>query len=398
MKRAARRLGVSIMATSRTSHSSDVSYTLPEGIDDLYLTGTDAIDGTGNILDNQIFGNNADNIIQGLEGNDTLLGADGEDIVIGGAGDDQLDGGQGSDSLWGEDGDDSLSGDAGDDALLGGNGFDNLLGGDGNDILDGGAGGDTMIGGAGDDVYSVDDFADIVVEEADTTMVTTILVSVDENGVQGSSGSFIPVFSPDGTKIAFEAGEINSRDIFVKDLNSGLVTLVSTDSNGVQGDNGSHTPVFSPDGTKIAFASDATNLVAGDTSGNFDIFVKDLSTGLVTRVSTDSSGVSVGGASGGGDKISFPLDFSPDGTKIVFVSSASNLVADDTNSRLDIFVKDLNSGLVTRVSTDSNGVEGNEDSYSPVFSPDGTKIAFASNAANLVAGDTNGTYDIFIKT
>jgi Tol biopolymer transport system component len=279
-----------------------------------------------------------------------------------------------------------------------GNSLNNHITGNvGANILDGAVGADTLEGGAGDDIYVVDDGNDVVVEQANTTMVTTILVSVDENGVQGSSGSFIPVFSPDGTKIAFEAGEINSRDIFVKDLNSGLVTLVSTDSNGVQGDNGSHTPVFSPDGTKIAFASDATNLVAGDTSGNFDIFVKDLSTGLVTRVSTDSSGVSVGGASGGGDKILFPLDFSPDGTKIAFVSSASNLVAGDTNGTYDIFVKDLNSGLVTRVSTDSNGVEGNNDSYSSVFSPDGTKIAFASNASNLVAGDTNGTCDIFVK-
>ena len=68
------------MATSRITQNSDVSYTLPDGIDDLVLTGTDPIDGTGNSLDNQIFGNNANNIIQGLEGNDTLYGIDGDDI------------------------------------------------------------------------------------------------------------------------------------------------------------------------------------------------------------------------------------------------------------------------------------------------------------------------------
>jgi Ca2+-binding RTX toxin-like protein len=55
--------------------------------------------------------------------------------------------------------------------LLGGDGFDNLVGGDGNDILDGGAGGDTMIGGAGDDLYEVDDFSDIVIEQGATVEV-----------------------------------------------------------------------------------------------------------------------------------------------------------------------------------------------------------------------------------
>ncbi len=66
---------------------------------------------------------------------------------------------------------------------------------------------------------------------------------------------------------------------------------MSTDSNGVEGNEDSYSPVFSPDGTKIAFASNAANLVAGDTNGTYDIFVKDLNTGLMTRVSTDSNGL-----------------------------------------------------------------------------------------------------------
>ncbi|HNL79391.1 MAG TPA: tandem-95 repeat protein, partial [Agitococcus sp.] len=136
------------MAISRTTHTSDVSYTLPEGVDDLILTGTDNIEGTGNILDNQITGNVGDNILQGLEGNDTLLGMDGADV------------------------------------LLGGIGADNLDGGNGNDVLNGGTGGDTMIGGAGDDVYVVDDFADIVVEEVDNgtdTVQSTVSYTLGNN-------------------------------------------------------------------------------------------------------------------------------------------------------------------------------------------------------------------------
>jgi hypothetical protein len=82
----------------------------------------------------------------------------------------------------------------------------------------------------------------------------------------------------------------------------------------------------------------------------------------------------------------------------VFWSHATNLVAGDTNGDDDIFVKDLNSGLLTRVSTDSNGVQGNSGSHVPVFSPDGTQIAFQSDATNLVAGDTNNSRDIFLAT
>ena len=86
------------MATSRITQTSDVSYTLPEGVDDLILTGTDNIDGTGNTLDNQITGNVGNNVLQGLEGSDTLLGGDGSDILDGGLGADYLLGGAGDDT------------------------------------------------------------------------------------------------------------------------------------------------------------------------------------------------------------------------------------------------------------------------------------------------------------
>ena len=97
------------------------------------------------------------------------------------------------------DGEDNLVLTGVDDINGTGNSLNNHITGNvGANILDGAVGADTLEGGAGDDIYVVDDGNDVVVEQANTTMVTTILVSVDENGVQ-SSGSFIPVFSPDGT-------------------------------------------------------------------------------------------------------------------------------------------------------------------------------------------------------
>ncbi|MFG1339985.1 VCBS domain-containing protein [Xanthobacter autotrophicus] len=239
--------------------------------------------------------------------------------------------------------------------------------------------------------------SDIFVKDLTTGAVTR--VSTDAAGTQGNYDSYSPVFSPDGTKVAFwsfasnlVAGDTNNtEDIFVKDLTTGAITRVSTDAAGVQGNSESSGPVFSPDGTKVAFFSGASNLVAGDTNGTYDIFVKDLTTGAVTRVSTDAAGAQ------GNNYSSSPV-FSPDGTKVAFLSAASNLVAGDTNGAYDTFVKDLTTGAVTRVSTDAAGAQGNNYSYgSPVFSPDGTKVAFRSYASNLVAGDTNGTYDIFVK-
>ncbi|WP_271581438.1 TolB family protein [Bradyrhizobium sp. CCBAU 45389] len=159
--------------------------------------------------------------------------------------------------------------------------------------------------------------------------------------------------------------------------NADAFTRVSTSATGAQADGASVQAVFSPDGTKVAFASYADNLVPGDTNGAPDVFVKDLSTGAITLVSTDASGVQLGG---------YQPIFSPDGTKLAFAAGA------------DIFVKDLATGALTRVSTSASG--GQADGFSttnPIFSPDGTKVAFLSDADNLVPDDTDHLRDIFIK-
>src|SRR6266550_4433539 len=84
---------------------------------------------------------------------------------------------------------------------------------------------------------------------------------------------------------------------------------------------------------------------------------------------------------------------SADGRYVAFMSGASNLVPGDT-SFFDIFVKDTQTGAITRVSTDSSGAQANEHSYEPTISADGRFVVFTSEASNLVAGDTNGTSDI----
>jgi Tol biopolymer transport system component len=117
--------------------------------------------------------------------------------------------------------------------------------------------------------------------------------------------------------------------------------------------------------------------------------VHDRLTGQTTRVSVASDG-----AQGNGD--SECPSISADGRYVAFASLASNLVPGDTNGRMDIFVHDRLTGQTTRVSVASDGTEGNGDSGFPSISADGRYVAFASLASNLVPGDTNGTWDVFV--
>ena len=142
---------------------SSVAWTLSLNVENLTLTGTANVNGTGSSANNVLVGNSGNNTLDGGSGNDTVDGGDGNDSILGGSGDDTLLGGLGTDTLNagsgndvlnGGDGTDTLDGGAGDDQLLGGAGNDTLTGGSGADQLTGGIGNDTMTGGSGNDLYN----------------------------------------------------------------------------------------------------------------------------------------------------------------------------------------------------------------------------------------------------
>jgi Tol biopolymer transport system component len=171
----------------------------------------------------------------------------------------------------------------------------------------------------------------------------------------------------------------------------GVRTLVSVDATGVLGNGASDSGALSADGRFVAFVSAATNLVSVDTNQFRDVFVKDLETGTTERVSVSTAGAEGNGPAGGRPAIS------ADGRYVAFVSAASNLVQNDQNNESDVFVRDRSAMTTARVSVSGAGAEANAASFQPALSADGAVVAFVSKASNLVAGDTNGQVDVFVR-
>jgi hypothetical protein len=233
----------------------------------------------------------------------------------------------------------------------------------------------------------------------DRELGTTIRVSVDSSGGQadGESGGWLSI-SSDGQYVAFLSNATNlvpgdtndSSDVFVYDRQSAITTRVSVASSGAQGNDYSCCPSLSADGRFVAFSSSASNLVGSDTNGVDDIFLRDRQSGTTARLSVDSFGVEANQASG------FPPSISADGRFVAFESLATNLVSGDTNGVEDVFIRDRQSGSTTRVSVASTGEQAGGPSYLPAISPEGSYVGFTSMASNLVAGDTNSVMDVFV--
>jgi Tol biopolymer transport system component len=131
--------------------------------------------------------------------------------------------------------------------------------------------------------------------------------------------------------------------VFLRDRSSGTTERISVSTSGTEGDGASSDPALSADGRWVVFQSAATNLVAGDTNGKIDVFLRDRGTGTTSRVS-----ISTGGFEGDGD--STHPDISADGRFIVWQSNATNLIASDSNAKLDVFVRDVVSNVTNRLS------------------------------------------------
>jgi Tol biopolymer transport system component len=234
----------------------------------------------------------------------------------------------------------------------------------------------------------------------DRRMGTTELVSIDSASVQGNGASFFASISADGRYVAFQSiadnlvpGDTNhATDIFVRDRQTHSTERVSIDSIGRQGNDISEFASISADGRYVAFASLATNLVPGNAGTHQQIYVHDRRSGATTRVSESPLGLAADDDCG-----AVCLSMSADGRYVAYNSLADNLVQGDTNHTWDVFIRDRLRDVTERVSLSSGGAQGNNQSFGPALSIDGRYVAFISDASNLVVGDTNGNQDTFVR-
>ena len=242
-----------------------------------------------------------------------------------------------------------------------------------------------------------------------------IRVSVASDGSQSLANSISrPYVSNDGRYVAFSSSATNlvpndnnsCDDVFVYDTVTKNIERVSVDNTGAEGNLWSKNPSISADGRYVAFNSEASNLVINDTNNAWDTFVYDRNNSTVERVSVTAGnvegnqGTSVNATfkniKNVNDVQLYTPAISADGRYVAFTSDATNLVTGDTNGKYDIFVKDRNTGAVERVSVDKLGNQADNGSYDASISSDGQYVVFNSSASNLVANDTNKTWDTFV--
>jgi Tol biopolymer transport system component len=230
----------------------------------------------------------------------------------------------------------------------------------------------------------------------------TLRVSVAVAGGTANAQSHTADLSANGRFVVFSssasnlvAGDTNKTDdIFVRDRSTGVTSRVSVSSSERQGNGPSEHPTVSADGRYVAFTSEASNLVAGDTNKSPDVFVRDRLMGTTARASVATGGTQA--RFGAADAY-----ISADGHVVAFSSGSANLVPGDTNEAGDVFVRDLATGTTARVNVATTGAQSDSDTEFPDgaggISGDGRFVVFGSFAANLVAGDTNGVNDLFVR-
>jgi len=209
---------------------------------------------------------------------------------------------------------------------------------------------------------------------------TTVLASTGPAG-PGTYGAGQPTLNQDGTKVAFEsyspnlvAGDANgTTDVFVRDLTSGTTTLVSTTAGGGQPDARSSYAMISADGSRVGFTSDAKNMgFGGPNDGSQHLYVRDLAAGSTELVDRYADGSP-------SDKSTDRVDMSADGNRFVF-DSAAKLTPDATNSSSDVFVRDVAAGTTNLAGIGPNGEHGTKQMFPQAISMDGRKIVFATYA------------------
>jgi hypothetical protein len=207
-----------------------------------------------------------------------------------------------------------------------------------------------------------------------------------------------PAISSDGRYVAFRQLNIpaaTSTALYVRDMVANTNIWANPDHTGSGAalpglSNGDGPLVLSAEGRYLAFSSQATNLVESDLNNARDIFVRDLQVGRTILVSVNRAGS--GPASGDSDQ---PY-ISADGRYVTFRSVATDLVAEETHGEPNLYVRDLVMGTTRLLSAARSGsAGGNSRSSMAVISANSRVVVFESFASDLAAGDFNNQQDVF---
>jgi hypothetical protein len=238
----------------------------------------------------------------------------------------------------------------------------------------------------------------------DTSANLTTLLDVDTNGIGSSvipatvprasdNGRFVALESPDASLVASDRNR--DYDLFVRDVWGSTNELISARDSALGSVSPNNSSAWTgrgvaANGLRIAYSSDADNLIANDTNGFRDVFVRDLVSGTNILVSVATNGSPA-------DNVSYEPALSIDGHFVAFTSSADNLVPGDSNNVEDVFVRDLLSNTTTLVSANLSGTaSGNQGSHVPTISADGRYVIFQSAATDIAAGSF--TYEnLFVR-
>jgi hypothetical protein len=232
----------------------------------------------------------------------------------------------------------------------------------------------------------------------DTQTATTQLINTGTNDVgYEASATTAPSMSADGQLVVFDAPDgggwlaandnNGAMDVFVRNRNTAAPELISVRHASLPAltPNGASSLgllTVSSNGRFVAFTSDAENIVANDTNGLRDVFVRDLFLGTNFLVSAATNGMSA-------NRHSTDVAISGEGRYAAFTSFANNIAAGDSNNFTDVFVCDLQTGVRSLVSVKTNA-NASGDSQSPLISSDGRYITFISAALNLTTTATTG--------
>jgi trimeric autotransporter adhesin len=235
----------------------------------------------------------------------------------------------------------------------------------------------------------------------DFASASTTLISRTADASPGNGPSIAPSASDDGVHVAFETSASNlsgvsgaSSQIVLSQRNGSGRQLWLISRNPVTGEAGngpSRGVRLTPDGRFGVFVSAASNLVAGDSNGVDDVFLFELGETGLTRLQR----VSLGPQGNQANAASADASINADGSYVVFASDASNLVLLDRNQHRDVFVKNIATGEVLRMSASADGQVPTAPSSAPWIAGDGAGVAFVSAATNLVANDLNGVPDVY---